>query len=107
MNTTQSICEVCKQNAHDGECSSFDLKLRVGNLAHKYELLQKAFIQQIEEHNCVHRTKKENLEDQVSDLKRALENIAEHATWAMGTLLENGIDTSIEDRIAEYEASNT
>ena len=129
---TAIICEVCGlgnvhgvESTHTDNCSYYaglpskisDLQLALSSMDNKHRLLKECFRQDIErqaKERTARRIEREKLEDQVSDLKRALENIAGHATWALGTLVEHGIDTSLEevhrkrwDEEAEYEASNT
>ena len=87
-----------------------DLQLALSSLEKKHQLLKEAFVMQAEK-QAEDRTnfrieraleEREKLENQVNDLKLALENIHSHATWAIRSAFEGEWDAE-----AEYEASNT
>ena len=82
-----------------------DLQLALSSLEKKHQLLKEAFVMQAEkqaEDRTNFRIEREKLENQVNDLKLALENIHSHATWAIRSAFEGEWDAE-----AEYEASNT
>ena len=82
-----------------------DLQLALSSLEKKHQLLKEAFVMQAEkqaEDRTNFRIEREKLENQVNDLKHALENIHSHATWAIRSAFEGEWDAE-----AEYEASNT
>ena len=100
-----------------------DLQQALSSLEKKHQLLKEAFVMQAEK-QAEDRTnfriereqteketeiqvalaleEREKLENQVNDLKLALENIHSHATWAIRSAFEGEWDAE-----AEYEASNT